>query len=173
MRRRTSRTVATTRTRSARSDSMSAHEASVRRRSSPTRPTAASRVYARGANGARAPPRSRHQRRRPVQQRRGFHALRSLHHPRRRSARSCRSSTATATRIVQAPGMRRDQLRDDPRHARHLRSTAAAHVGANIRQYWATRAAAGKATRSSSRRPTSRTGRASASTATACVTAPT
>ena len=50
------------------------------------------------------------------------------------SAASCRWSTTTAREIVQAPGLRRDPLRDDPRDARHPARRPPAVHGA-IRQY--------------------------------------
>ena len=55
-----------------------------------------------------------------------------------------------AYQIIQTPGYVDHPLRDDPRRAHHSRSTAARARRA-CRRGWASRAAAGKATRSSSR----------------------
>ncbi len=71
--------------------------------------------------------RPRHLRRRAVQHLRGLHAVRPLHHPRRR-----RVGTAGDLRERQphraGPGHGRVQRRDDPRHARLLHRRPAAHL---------------------------------------------
>ena len=103
-----------------------------------------------------------------------LHALRSLHHARHRRLGACRSSTATAT------GSSRRRARsiisyEMVHDTRVIYTDGRPHIcprrSASIS---ATRAATGKATRSSSRRRTSPTRRASAAaTATGCATAPT
>ena len=104
------------------------------------------------AGQARAAPRDRgHVRPRAVRGFRGFHALRPLHHARhlgRRVPGGLRQRAAHRANSEQ----RRDQLRDDPRHAHHSRSTGGRTSTATFNNTWATHGAAGKATRSSSRR---------------------
>ena len=97
--------------------------------------------------------RPRHVRRRPVRLRPGLHALRPLHH-----ARHLRLGAARHLRQRQphrpGAGHGGHQLRDDPRHARHLHGRPPAHRTPASASISATRAAAGKATSSSSRRRT-------------------
>ena len=130
------------------------------------------RVHRAGAD-AHGAARSRQLRRRPVQRPARLHALRPLH-----DARHRRVDHAGRLRQRQPhhPGAGRGhhQLRDGARHARHLHRRPSARRRRRSGSTSATRAATGKATRSSSRRRTSPTRPASAAaTATACATAPT
>ena len=130
------------------------------------------RVHRAGAD-AHGAARSRQLRRRPLQRPARLHALRSLH-----DARHRRVDHAGRLRQRQphhpGAGHGHHQLRDGARHARHLHRRPSAPAARRSGSTWATRAATGKATRSSSRRRTSPTRPASAAaTATACATAPT
>ena len=97
--------------------------------------------------------RSRHVRRRSVRHARGLHALRPLHHARHRRLGAARRLRQRQPHRAGA-GHGGDQLRDDPRHARHLHRRPAAHQPRASASISATRARAGKATSSSSRRRT-------------------
>ncbi len=126
--------------------------------------------------GAARPPRRpqpaepRHVRPRPVQHFRRLHALRSLHHARPDRLAAARDLRQRPTDRTDS-GRRRDQLRNDPRHARHSARQAPAHRRER-------RAVHGQRARTLGRRHARRrehelhrTRRASASTATARATA--
>ena len=132
--------------------------ADVAHRRSARRPAAGG--HARGREAPRAA-RPRHVRQRSVRHVRRLHALRPLHHPRHRRLGAARRLRQRQPHRAGA-GHGGDQLRDDPRHARHLHRRPAAPLSVASASISATRAPAGKATSWWSRRRTSPTRPASA-----------